>query len=257
MCRFFSLRGLLSSTLFFAAIPALFAQSDDFNDGLDNGWSRYDPLAQFGAPGGFHFPNGGYQLRSSSSPNPSAIGPGRVGSIRMDGSYGTFSVSVDLIDWDTSLDQVFGVLARMRNVGLGTSDGYVFLYRPFKADFLIERIDNESGIHLARQELTLDSSLDYRFTFTGTGGNLTGMIFSLIDTSTPLLTVNVFDSTYTNGSSGLLVSTNSADDRGVGNATFDNFHAAIPEPSIAGLLLAGLLLGGCRRLPHRAGSRMP
>ncbi|MDB6174975.1 MAG: hypothetical protein JWL59_4286 [Chthoniobacteraceae bacterium] len=241
------LRTLAAAAACLAGTPLLFAQSDDFNDKSDEGWTRYDPLAVFGAPGRFSFPAGGYELHSTSSPNPSALGPGRVASVRMDGNYTQFSVSADVVDWDTSLDQAFGLLGRIRQVGLGTSDGYIFLYRPFKGDFLIERLDNESGNLIATGSLKLDSTKDYRFTFAGVGSEFTGTVFDLADTSAPLLTVFASDSAYTTGVTGLLVTSNGAQDLGAGDATFDNYMASVPEPSVAGLIVSGVGLTLCKR----------
>src|SRR5262249_36264177 len=55
---------------------------DDFNDGNDDGWTRYSPLAPFGAPGTFSFPSGGYRIQAAPSPDLAALGPGRAGSAR-------------------------------------------------------------------------------------------------------------------------------------------------------------------------------
>src|SRR2546428_716119 len=57
---------------------------DDFSSGTDAGWTHLEPLSSFGAPGMFTFPNGGYRLQASASPNPSTLGPARAGSLRLD-----------------------------------------------------------------------------------------------------------------------------------------------------------------------------
>src|SRR2546430_9566807 len=54
--------------------------SDNFDDGNDGGWTRYDPLAPFGAPATFSFPNGGYRIQAPASPDPVVLGTGRAGS---------------------------------------------------------------------------------------------------------------------------------------------------------------------------------
>src|ERR1043166_4305869 len=72
---------------------SLKAQSDDFNDGNDNGWTRYDPLGGLGlgAQATYTFPNGGYRIQAMSNPAfPSAVGPARAGSVRQDVSYTDF-----------------------------------------------------------------------------------------------------------------------------------------------------------------------
>ncbi len=38
--------------------------SDDFNDGNDVGWTRYNVLAQVGFPATYSFPNGGYRMET-------------------------------------------------------------------------------------------------------------------------------------------------------------------------------------------------
>src|SRR5437870_8481172 len=113
--RCFSARSWLGGTfsLLLAATPsALVAQSDDFNDGNDTGWTRYSPLAPYGVPGVFSFPNGGYRIQTTApSPSPTQLGNGRAGSLRLDTSYTDFFVSVDLVNWNDSLPQAAGILA--------------------------------------------------------------------------------------------------------------------------------------------------
>src|SRR4051812_26011423 len=71
-------------------------QSDDFDDGDDAGWTRYDPLAAVGAAGQWTFPGGAYRIRAAVSPDPGALGPSRVGSLRQDQSYTDFRAAIDL-----------------------------------------------------------------------------------------------------------------------------------------------------------------
>ena len=81
--------------------PCLFAQivQDDFNDGNDAGWERYSPLAPFGAPVAFSFPEGNsYRVQAPASPNPGAFGPTRGGSHRPNVVYEAFRVEADLVD---------------------------------------------------------------------------------------------------------------------------------------------------------------
>src|SRR5437899_12480833 len=73
----------------------LSAQSDDFNDGNDNGWTRYDPLGDLGAgpQATFSFPNGAYRIQATKNPLfPSAVGVARAGSLREDVTYTNFYV---------------------------------------------------------------------------------------------------------------------------------------------------------------------
>src|SRR5258708_1996342 len=59
--------------------------SDNFNDGNDTGWTHFEPLAPFGAPGTFSFPNADYRIQATASPD-AMLGPGRAGSLRQDAS---------------------------------------------------------------------------------------------------------------------------------------------------------------------------
>ena len=224
------------------------AQSDDFNDGNDTGWTRYDPLVGAGGqPATYSFPAGGYRIQASASPG-AAFGPARAGSNRLDATYGDFVASVDVVNWDNTLDQVFGISARIRQPALGTTDGYGLIYFNQNGELLLDRFDDENDIELASTVVSLDPGLDYRFVFRGTGADFTGEIFELPNLTVPVATVSAFDATYQTGSSGLLV----ASDAGVGtvaDATFDNFLVTVPEPSagLAVLFGVGLLSVRARR----------
>src|SRR2546425_781580 len=117
--------------LLLAAVPLMLnAQlTDDFDDGNDNGWTRYDPIGTvLPKIATFSFPNGGYRIQTAPSPAPTQVGPGRAGSFRMETNYTDFYVTVDIVSWDTNVSQAFGILARVTNIGLGTSDGYAMTW---------------------------------------------------------------------------------------------------------------------------------
>ena len=127
-CRLVSGTGctLLGLWLCAAGAARLHAEADDFNGGNDLAWTHYDPLADYGVAGRFTFPNGGYRIQTlAPSPSPAALGNGRTGSLRAT-SYTNFYLSVDLVDWDDSLPQAAGLLARVGTPGLGTTTGYAF-----------------------------------------------------------------------------------------------------------------------------------
>ena len=232
---------LVALTLFLAGLAGIsnaLAQSDDFNDGNDTGWTRYDPLSAFGAPATFSFPSGGYRIQSAASPNPGLLGPGRAGSLRNDQSYSDFAVVFDLVDWNNTQDQAFGALARVSQAGLGTTDGYAFTYST-DGSIDISRINDETPTGLGSAAITLSTANDYRFVFTGLGTVLVGQVFNLADLSTPLATASGFDAAFATGVNGLLVFDNSPAGTGATDATFDNYFATVPEPSTAGLLLTG------------------
>ena len=77
--------------------------------------------------------------------------------------------------------------------------------------------------------------------FSGKGEEFTGEVFDLADLSTPLITMTGFDVAYPDGVTGLVVA--DASSGGVfSDATFDNFHATIPEPQSCALIAAAALL---------------
>jgi len=238
--------GLLS----FIGVSTARAQTDNFNSGTDTGWTRYDPLAGLGAPATFSFPGGNtYRIQAAVSPNPGVLGPGRAGSLRTDQTYSDFAVSFDLVDWNNSQDQAFGMLARVSQPGLGTTDGYAFTYAT-DGSIQISRILNEAASTVGGAAATLNPANDYRFVFTGSGSSFVGAVFDLANLSTPVATVSGTDATYASGFLGLIVFDSSPTGTGATDATFDNYAAVVPEPSSVALLSTGglgLLLFAARR----------
>jgi hypothetical protein len=224
-------------------VPCGSAQvNDDFNDGNDAGWTRYQPLAPFGAPGTFSFPSGGYRIQAASSPDAASLGPGRAGSFRPGNiqSGSSFDFSFDVLAWDPSVSQTFGGMVKVTSLGRGTTDGYAFGWST--AGFLsISRFDNEQITPLSTAALILNPTRTYRFIFTGMGSGVLGRVYDRMNLGTALDAINAVDATYSSGSFGLFVVNNT----GVGgaDATFDNIQTDIPEPSTTSfLLLAGALL---------------
>ena len=212
------------AAIFAPQVNAQIAVSDNFDDGDDSGWLPINPIGT----GSFTFPSGGYRLQTSATPNP-AFGPGRAGSERPDADYTDFVISVDLVDWDNGIsDNVMGILARVSNPGLGTTNGYSFTYT-VAGTFDITRIEAEGGTNLADAPAILDPSFDYRLVFSGSGDVLRGQAFNLNDLNNPIVDFSTTDSMYANGTSGLFVFDNSDTGDQTADATFDNF-SAIPEP---------------------------
>src|SRR5882762_11580063 len=142
------------AVLLLSAAPAC-AATDDFDDGMDDGWIHYNPIGT----GSWTLLSGTYRLRSSASPSPSSLGPGRVGSLRAE-SYGQFYIAVDIVTWDNSLDQIFGLITRVGTPGLGTTRGYAFTYatrtgRATTGQLEILRVTSESSTTLAVTNLSL------------------------------------------------------------------------------------------------------
>ena len=214
------------------------AQSDNFNDGNDNGWTRYDPIGTV-VPGfaKYEVVNGAYRISVPVSPNP-AFGPARAGAVRDDVTYSDFFVSVDVVNWNENVDQAFGILASVKEPGLGSTDGYVMTY-----DFGGQDIDitwftdenpeapNGGGIGSGSDKITnFVHGKVYRFEFLGKGSTLTARVFQLPDNVNPVASITGTDTHYTSGVAGLLVYDNSGG-TGIADATFDNYIALDYEPA--------------------------
>jgi hypothetical protein len=257
-CRPFTFATLIGA-LVLAAAPVARAQSDDFNDGNDTGWTRSSPLAPYGAGGTFTFPTGGYRIQAPASPSrvnpPGDLGPGRAGSFLTGNSYTTFAVAVDVVDWNNSLNQAFGILARTANLGLGTTRGYAFTFAT-NGTIDITRVTNEATTNIATAPITLNPTHDYRLVFTGDdAGLLVGNVYDLADLTASLATAFVTDTTYASGFNGVFVFDNtSAPNTNPADATFDNYFAGatlpVPEPTTATTLLLLILLTP-RPIRHR------
>lgn len=215
-------------------------QSDDFNDGNDTlpspGWFRYDPLAMFGLNATYSFPNGGYRLQTAYVTG-QAANPGRAGTVRPE-VYSDFYVSVDIVNWDDSLPQSAGLLARIGTPGLQATTGYAFTWdrgnptNPATGDVDISRITGEapSGVSVTgRDAIHFQPGKTYRLVFIGRGPTLEGRVYELPDTTTPVITVVGSDATYPSGQNGMVVFDNSGG-RFPTDTTFDNYYATDIEP---------------------------
>ncbi|HXG46625.1 MAG TPA: hypothetical protein VNO52_03300 [Methylomirabilota bacterium] len=230
----------LAATTFLAALVAaasVAAQSDDFNDGNDQGWTRYDTIGSVAGPQGtFSFPGGNtYRIQAARSPNPAQLGPGRIGSLRATPTYTDFYLAVDLVDWDDTKDQAFGLLARIGNVGLGQTTGYAFTYQNQDGDFSISVINGEDADDLpgSSRDLVLDPSKDYRLVFVGRGDQFEGRVYELPNVTTPIAVTSGTDSTHASGICGLIVYDNASAANQIGaDATFDNYVGLAEEPAV-------------------------
>jgi hypothetical protein len=207
------------------------AQSDDFDDGNDDGWTHYDPIHSAGQPvqNQWTFPAGAYRLQANATPNP-ALGPGRVASLRQDILLTNFQISVDLVDWNDSFTETATLFARVQpNPGPGASSGYLFGYVAGPGRYVqIVRVTSERTFAIQGSPptpLTLDPSHDYRIVFSGRGTQLEGRVYQLPNTANPLVTVTATDTSYSSGTVGLLgFSLNGTVPEAV-DVTFDNFSA--------------------------------
>ena len=149
-----TIRLALAATLVLASpLPGLSTESDDFNDGNDNGWTRYDALAPLGMNATYSFPNGGYRIQTTYTTGVPQ-NPGRSGTTRPE-IYSDFYTAVDVVNWNDALPQSFGLLARIGTPGLQTTTGYAFTWdrgnptNPTAGDFDISRITGEAPSDVA------------------------------------------------------------------------------------------------------------
>ena len=224
-----------------AACGLLCGQVDDFNDGNDDGWQRYDPIAQsgLGSVATYSFPsNSTYRIETSRSPAPGVVGPGRAGALRTQVSYSNFYLSVDIIDWDPTLNQAFGLMARLDDIGLGATDGYAFTYDASNGDldltaFLNEDPDDGEIPASGVDNIQLVRGTHYRMIFIGVGQDLTGAIYELPNVDEPIAQIMGVNNQYGSGFVGLINYDNSGNGAGRTDVTYDNFAAfAGPPPRL-------------------------
>lgn len=243
LSRFAPQSGLALIAGFLTLIPLQQAtaqvEMDDFDDGNDAGWQRYDPLAPFGLSAAYSFTNGGYRLRTPYITG-QAANPGRAGTTRPQ-AYTDFYVSVDIVDWNDSLPQSAGLLARINTPGLQATTGYAFTWdrgntnSSTSGDVDISRITGEAptGITVAGSDaIHFEPGEKYRMVFIGKGATLEGRVYKLPDTSTPIITVIGTDPAadpYLSGMNGMVIYDNSGG-RQPTDVTFDNFFASDIEP---------------------------
>ncbi|MDG2125255.1 MAG: hypothetical protein P8J87_16245 [Verrucomicrobiales bacterium] len=204
--------------------------SDNFDDGNDAGWTQSNPLSTFGVSGEFSFPDGNsYRIRTTvASPDQEALGPARTGSLREDITQTDFRITVDLVDWDDSLTQDIGILARIGSPGLGTLTGYGFSYDNNGGAFFLTRIDGEVPETLGSGGFLIETGRSYRMTFHGFGPEFLAEIIDLEDPEFPIASIYAFDETYTSGFPGLF--NNGLGEEALTDSTFDNFLAdALPD----------------------------
>jgi hypothetical protein len=164
-----------------------------------------------------------------------------------------FSISFSVMNYNPSLVEFFGAAARLVNIGLGTTSGYVMGYDNGVDGIFISLVEGEQSQGplngTAYSLIPLVAGDNYQFTFTGYGNSFGGAIYNL-GSSTPLATVSGTDSTYASGVVGLLAASETAS--GVADVTFGSF-TVVPEPSaLALLVVGGLALWAVRR--RQAGS---
>ncbi len=234
-------RRLLLLALLLTGVFQMRAQNNNFNDGNDNGWVRSDPVQEIlqliyqtpqPAFASWSFPNGGYRIQSSPSPDMANLGPSRAGSYRTNDvyTYTNFYLSVDIRPWGDTTNQAIGVLARIQPgySGYGQTFAYTLTYEPYVRDFQITAFNN-AILQLTVQKVDLSPTNSHRMVFIGNADYLEGRIYVLPDVSNPVATISTTDSTFAGGWCGLLVFSNPNE---ATDATYDNY-LAMPEPPLS------------------------
>src|ERR1041385_1014182 len=182
--------------------PGVGSASDNFDSGNDAAWVHLDLSSVGQAPSTYSFPpdsSGGRAYRLFA-PAPSVTTWGNALAI----SYRTnvssdFEVSVDMVAWDNTLYQSFGLLARMTGMTLAQFSCYAFNYSGYAGgEFQINRVINGAVTTLAVAPISLVPTHRYRLRGVGVGTLLMGEIYDLSDLTKPLATVVANDGTYSN-----------------------------------------------------------
>ena len=210
---------------------SLDAQSDDFDDGNDNGWTKVNTLAGQGVPATWTFPNSNSYNIAMDGHGIEPLGQPRAGSFIQDAIYQNFYMAVDL-NFDPSIDQNMGVLARVKEPGLQTLDGYGAVYNPRDADpggrLYLLSINDEDGVVIAEADIEEAVSENLRIVFRGKGPELTTLLYTQEDLLNPIAVAEAFDESFESGFLGVF---SVSDDVSVPiDVTFDNYIAAEEEP---------------------------
>jgi hypothetical protein len=243
--------------------PTIFDNFNDANDTANPPWDHYDPIGGLtAAPASFLLTNGGYRIYSPAPASPAA-GPARAGSFLRDAHYTDFYVAVDVLDFDDTVRQAFGIAARINTPGLQTTGGYLFSWEPGSGTLpgtnngdldisaLIDETPvgqletNSSGLHLERGK-------SYRFVFMGKGFDFEGQVYELPDLYNPLIRLFATDlnALYPSGRVGLITASQGSTSV-PGDATFDNFLATTAEPRLSVTSSPGLVRLSWPLIPYR------
>lgn len=232
-----------STVLSIALLPAeLRAQTDDFNDGNDTGWSHYEPLKAFGAGASYSASGGLYRLSAPPSPAPAELGVQRIGSVRMEKQYTRVRVQTEITGWNDDINQALGVIARAGSLGLGTTTGYTYNYNTRSGFHQINLVQNEQATREVNESpFRLNPADRYRMDFQLVGSLMLGRLYSITNSAVPLHSVIGFDENFESGVSGVFAFALDAD--APLDARFDNFSAEVPEVLRATLLDSNPAIG--------------
>ena len=222
-----SARSTAVLVVYVVAAGAVGAQTDDFNDGNDAGWSRYSPLGFVGAGATYTYPGGDYRVTAPASPDPAVVGPQRAGSVRPEKTYTRLQVATDVTGWDDTINQSFGLIARVGTLGLGTTRAYTYNYNTRSGYHQITLVQNEGAAgQVDESPFRVDPAQHYRMVFTLVGTNLLGQMFSATNSAVPIHSVLGSDTNHASGTAGIFAF--ALDPSGPVDARFDNYAAAVP-----------------------------
>lgn len=239
------LASALAIILLGAAAPPLAAQSDNFNDGNDTGWSHYS-LTAFGIPYGgtsYTFPNDdstgkAYHIEvAATGTDPYGVKNARGGSYLPTPTYTSrFSVASDLLSWSTTGRPTFGLMWYMHSIGLGTTLGYVGTWSPNAANIYLSMVYTEGQAYYFAAlnkdgDLTLNSTDRIRMEVSSHDGQTFVMTaYNLLEPNTPWCSAIGQDTAWygIGGSSGFLIFNEDYPATYGASATFDNYFASEP-----------------------------
>jgi hypothetical protein len=170
----------------------------------------------------------------------------------MESVWSDFYISVDVINWDDTIRELFGIAARINTPGPGTTGGYLLTWEEGGAplpnttggDFDLLRIQGEGNTEAFQMEsnvpgqnsgIHLTGGNSYRFVYIAKGFNFEARIYQLPDITTPVKRILAIDtlSMFTNGYVGLIVADHPSDSPPHAcYATFDNFYVVAAEPRL-------------------------
>lgn len=227
---------LASLALLSLPFSPILAQSDDFNDGNDTGWTRYNPLASFGAGGTYAISSGAYRVQAPPSPNPELLGPSRIGSLFPAASFTRSRTEADIFGWEPTLTQSLGLFARAGDLGLGTTTGYTYNYNVLSGFHQINLVLNEAPSRVVNESAyALDPAHRYRMVFTALDNRFLGQLYSATNNQVPIHSLYGTDDTLATGRSGIFAFAINVT-HGV-DARFDNFSVAVPSAPVRATFL--------------------
>jgi hypothetical protein len=251
------LASALAILLLGATAPPLAAQSDNFNDGNDAGWTHYSITGFYNPafPGGYcpyggttyTFPNdgsGGYAYHLDAAPTIwSVTGTDAYGVMNArGGSYlptptytNRFKMGTDLLAWSTTGRPTMGLMWYVHDIYLGSTDGYCGTFSPNYRNIYISIVANEDQAaycgRLVDGDITLDSSDRIRMEASSHDGSTFVLtVYNKLEPNTPWGSAIGQDTTYfgVGGSSGYLMFNEDYPADYGASATFDNYVATEP-----------------------------